>query len=731
MNIENKPAEYEDKLNQNNNIDLSNQISPNNNENNINDNNIINNNINNNNENNIITNNEKEKKNIYNENGGGISIFLKNFAIKEKNKQLDELISDLKYYKDQARIEGKKEGFKQTLYENLEKNLIELCFLTNNQIQKERLHKLYIWYKNKKESFEDLKKISAKSYKEKGEIDDLDVLIQKEEDKKLYMEMDTSQNNNTLQDYYKHRNKDMLFKDMLNDYKRKLLINQYSYSEADEKKKQQMLENDENVPIDKNMYKTLSMASFKNFSNNGEMSTFYSTKNGQNSFSLKKNIMNKTFTHFEKVESGICEKTFYSQYNKENNTFFPPLNRETKFSYSFNRPAYNYYSVYAENKIIQNKMKNLAEKRSREEIDEKMNVYGYQKSKLKESIINKYELRDIVNMYANTNDFNSTLLEKYKFNSGKDKKWYDNNLLMGQSKISSKKNNNKNKNDEFIGKKEKLFDIKGSMKRSQSCNVLNYNNLEGKIKMQINKVKNLDINTKSILENNKDDIRIIKMKLKQPKEKITSKLLNYQHNCEKIPNDVIPNLIYKNSLFKQKILFNNICGTIFKKEGKINKVDTGDDSESEYRNFYMSAYDFANMKKIGNFRKVYNRNKFKKPIHENINKTFNLNKDNYLNFRKTMSSWKKNDFEKLFNKIIKNKENISKKNNSLNDENRGIFSRKKINIIQRKQNSLLKAMVNPIEDSSYSQYFLPRSGSMLLKRNEQNIFKNKKNKRKK
>jgi transposase len=80
----------------------------------------------------------------------------------------------------------------------------------------------------------------------------------------------------------------MLFKYMLNDYKRKLLINQYSYSEADEKKKQQMLENDENVPIDKNMYKTLSMASFKNFSNNGEMSTFYSTKNGQNSFSLKK-----------------------------------------------------------------------------------------------------------------------------------------------------------------------------------------------------------------------------------------------------------------------------------------------------------------------------------------------------------------------------------------------------------------------------------------------------------
>ena len=96
-----------------------------------------------------------------------------------------------------------------------------------------------------------------------------------------------------------------------------------------------------------------------------------------------------------------------------------------------------------------------------------------------------------------------------------------------------------------------------------------------------------------------------------------------------------------------------------------------------------------------------------------------------------MSSWKKNDFEKLCDKMSKNKEKITKKNTILVDENRGIYNRRILNIRQKKQNSLIKAMLNPIEDSCYPRYFLPKSGSMLLKRNEQNAKKIKKGKRKK
>ena len=709
----------------------------------------ITNNIDNTNNINIKNNteNDKQKKIIYNDNQV-ISTFVIDFSKREKNKKLDELISDLKHFKEQNKIAKLKTGFKYYLYENLEKNLIELSFLVNKQIKEDRLHKLYLWYKNKRETFEDLKKISSKSYKEPDEFDDLDVLNEKEEEKKLNVEEENKIdiNNNTLEDFYKHRNKDMLFKDMLEEYKRKHLTNPYVINEENNggnKDKEAQNENNENsISIEKKMYKTLSMTSFKNFSNNAENSTFYSTKHRQNPFTLKKDLM-KTQSFFNKAEGGITEKTFYSTYNKDTNTFFPPLNRETKFSYSFNRPVYNYYSMYAENKIIQSKMKNLAEKRSREEINKKMEKYGFNQAKYKESIITKYELRDIVNMYANMNDFNSPMLEKYKYKSIRDKKESnDNKINFGLSKMSNEKNEGRMKNNYFLEKKERLFDINRQMKRSQSSILVNHSSLGKTQKMETNKAKNIDINSKSILEKNKEDIKVIKMKLKEPKEKVKSKILkNYQHNL-KIPSDVIPSLFFKNPFFRQKILYNNICGVNFKKEEKIKLGDTGEgeESESEYHNFYMSAYDFGNLRKIENYKKLNsksnysNRNAIKRPINENINKTFNLNKDNFLNFRKTMSSWKIDDFEKLSNKLIKNrdiKETTGKKNNIINDENRELYNRRKINLNLKRQNSLFNAMLNPFEDSCYPQYYLPRSGSMLMIRKGQNVKKGKKKKKKK
>ena len=724
-----EPQEYSNNINP----ESLNQPLPNVN-NNIDNTNYMNLKINHNTD--TDTANDAELKKIFDKNKI-ISNFLLDFSKKEKNKKLDELISDLKHYKELNKIAKIKSGFKHSLFENLEKNLIELSFLTNEQLRRDRMNKLYIWYKNKSETFEDLKKIQGKSYKEPDEIDDLDVLIQKEEEKKANTKEEDiiAIQNKTLEDFYKHRNKEMLFKDMLDDYKRKRITNPYAVNPTESKDKE--LPTTEN---EKKMYKTLSMTSFKNMSNTGEISTFYSTKNGQNPFTLKKELM-KTQSMFHRPEGGISKKTFYSTYGKDNKNFFPPLNRESKYSYSFNRPAYNYYSVYAENKIIQNKMKNLAEKRGGEEIDEKVEIYGHYKAKYKENEINKYELRDIVNMYANMNEFNSSLLEKYKYKTTKDKKGGDENkITFGVSKITSEKIEDKSKNPFLFEKKERLFDINRNMKRSQSSIVVKANPLIDKQKMETGKIKNLDINSKTILEKSKEEIKIIKMKLKQPKEKIKSRLLKYQENSLKIPNDVIPNLFFKNPLFRDKMLYNNICGVYFKKEGKVKYADTGDDSESEYHNFYMSAYDFGNLKKIENYKKIKsksnisNKYRMKKPINENINKTFNLNKDNFLNFRKTMSSWRKNDFEKLCNKIMKNKDNketISKKSSNINDDNRGLYNKRKINLNAKRQNSLFNAMLNPIEDSCYPQYFLPRSGSMLMIKRDQNAKKGKKGKKKK
>ena len=151
----------------------------------------------------------------------------------------------------------------------------------------------------------------------------------------------------------------------------------------------------------------------------------------------------------------------------------------------------------------------------------------------------------------------------------------------------------------------------------------------------------------------------------------------------------------------------------------------------------MSAYDFTNLKKIENFKKINrklnfsSRNKIRKEISENINKTFNANKDNFLNFRKTMSSWKKNDFEKLCNKVMKNKENIHKKSSNWNDEKKGLNNRRIVSQNLKRQNSLFNAIINPNDDSIYPQYYLPRSGSMLLIKKDQNIKGNKRHKKKK
>ena len=91
-----------------------------------------------------------------------ISQYLLNFYKNEKNKQLDELLSDLVKFKlDRKDIELN--NFKQTLYENLEKMIVEISCIRNKDVQFEKIQKLYLWFKDKIKTFEDLRKIQEKS----------------------------------------------------------------------------------------------------------------------------------------------------------------------------------------------------------------------------------------------------------------------------------------------------------------------------------------------------------------------------------------------------------------------------------------------------------------------------------------------------------------------------------------------------------------------------------------
>jgi hypothetical protein len=516
-----------------------------------------------------------------------------------------------------------------------------------------------------------------------------------------------------IEEFYKHRNKGVLYKEMLNDYKTKKIISKNIL-------KNKLSKNDSNLnETEKTLQKTTSFMPSSTVSDKPDISNFYTTQFGQNLCSLKKNLVKTSSSPFYQIaQGGSSEQSFFYMHNQDK-SYFPKINRETKFSYSFNRPPYEYYSINVENKIINSKMKNAAEKRNAEEMGQKINIYGYQKAKLNENIINKYELKDVIKMYANSNDFDSNILQKYKSKKKEEKKENEKTIRYRFSNMNLNKI-----------KKEKSIDFDKGFKKSQSCSNFIYNYKEEKQKMETDKVRNIDYNTNSIIEKNKEDIKVIKMKLKEPKETIKKKLLNYhrKHNYNKMPNDVITDLFYQSGLYKQKILNNKLCDLSTKKEGKIlNSNESENDSDEENHNFYISMYDFNNLKKIESFKNISKPNNSTnyKP-NDKLNKTFYANRNNFLNFRKTMSYWKKKDFEKLSNKI-KNAEDYTniKTTKSFhtfhNDIDKGMLNKEKNNLKQKKQISLLKAMVNPNEESAYPQYFLPRSGSLLLKRLGDNI----------
>ena len=49
-----------------------------------------------------------------------------------------------------------------------------------------------------------------------------------------------------------------------------------------------------------------------------------------------------------------------------------------------------------------------------------------------------------------------------------------------------------------------------------------------------------------------------------------------------------------------------------------------------------------------------------------------------------------------------------------------------VNIRYRKQQALSNAIMNPMEDNTFPKYFLPRTGSMLISKNEPPVAKKKK-----
>ena len=697
-----------------------------------------------------------------------------NFSEKEKNKRFDELISDLEIFKqfyrqnlEKIKLESERNysslyNTKLLIYNVLEKNMVEISCLSNKDVRINRINNLYNWYKEKMKINEDLRRINQKSYKDVNEVIDEDL-------NDLENQKGQNDNNKLIGKDFEidpHRNEEIIDKKIVNDYQRKVL----SKNLEERFHKIQNNENDEtnneiNIKDDGELAKTLLSLKNQEFSGGGTYSTFYSYKFGTNATSFGKfRQTDNDFPNFrETAKGGRQENSFFPSYNKATKTYYPPIVSETKFSYSYNRPEYNFENMTLENKIIKSKMKILAEKRAQEEIKSQIELMGKTRAKYIEQVNNKYEIRNVVDMYSKLNDFSSPLLQKYKLRESKsmsDIKDNNKNIFNKKPQIKNKdlnigirkmvRNNTNYKNNTVIENGDKiklklkeqknLFESERKMSNSSNKEVNKNiitklkpkkNQKDTKIfsgildKIKLDSIKNIE--NKKIMEPLK--MNKVKIKLKINKKKIQNDMLNNIKKFAAKPNsEIITSLMNTDSLFQTNNNYGILCNSNKRKSSvdiinnNQNQDNTNESREEEEENYYtnncLSLFDQGNLKKLNqnkNQNKIYpqSTNSLTRIKFNQIHKTFDLNKDNYLNLRRTLSDWKKTECLSLLNELTKNK------TPKIEEE-----KIKKSNL--RRQNSVLNAYVNPKDKFEFSQFYLPRTGSLLLKRKTEDNKKTKK-----
>ena len=700
---------------------------------------------------------EDDNKNILSQNRRKlVSQMILNFSQKENNKKFDELISDLEifkkfYNKNYEKIKFESQyndsslyNTKLLLYSILEKNMIEVSCVTNKEIRTEKINTLYNWYKDRTKVNEVLRNINEKTYKDINEIDEEEPENQNQEDKVEPIKNDRETD--------PHRNEKFFDKKLVNNYRRKILSKRLE----EKYNKIQIKANDDidkelNIKDENYLAKTLLSLKDHEFSGGGNYSTFYSYKFGTNTTSFGKfhQTENDIIPFRETAKAGKHENNFFPNFNKTTKTYYPPIVSETKFSYSYNRPEYNFKNMVYENKILKSKTKLLAEKRTHEEIQSQIEMMGKMRAKYKEDVNYKYEVRDVVDMYSKLNDFVSPILQKYKLKPSKsmndlkeNKKITAKNIFKERPSIKNKDTNtgirqiirNKNAN---IETEDKINSKKSSRKTSTefeqmlSISPIKEDNKNIMTKIKPNKVQNerkifsgildkIKVDSIKNIENKKliEPLKLTKLKIKMKinKENIQNRMLNKVKKITSRPHpEIITNLMTTDTLFQAHKNYETLC-SIKKRTPSVeinHKLDNNninasleEDEEDNYNNFCLSLYGGGNLKKLNKNR---NQNKILPPSintvtkikYNQMHKTYDLNKDNYLNLRKTLSDWKKAECLTLLNELTKNK------TTKIEEE-----KNKKSNL--RRQYSVLNAIINPRDKFEFSQFFLPRTGSMLL-----------------
>ena len=622
------------------------------------------------------------------------------FSKSENNHKLKEMIIDLiKYNKIIMKLgnltdrKNQPVNFKYSLYQNLQKNIIEIIYIKDKEKKEEMINKIYAWYIDKLKLYEELKYMKIKSYISPEEFDD-----------------------------EKYVNKK--YKDMFEERKKFI-------SQTDKTKNEMRHRSIET-------YNKITIESLNN----------YKTKHILKIKKVKKSI----------TKIGL-EKKSESYYMGNKNVL--NLKHENKNN-DINLPFLNYSLLKANKEIIEAKNKLIAEKRNQEEAEKKINEFSMNKSKYKSNLVNKYEIKELINKYVKKNNFNSFILKKYQNN---------------EFEFKSKKKNEEEKNKGDFS----LIRRKSSIKESDIININDFEELENdsieydfneeqpksirkitkykterihkipkklfKEKILLNDIHNLNIKTNKIIDQENEKIIYNDITLKYPKNKINNQIFSKcLNNNKKIPTDSVAKLTFHNDIFRQRLLYKKLLSIRDKKErfsnSNINNFSQknifGDDynfiKKNKFKlNFNLSAYDLNNIEKIkknSNFINCSERKNNNKIRIYKINNSYNIYKDNYLDLRKSLSNYKKNEYIELLNltKREQEDENLDEENksdnlnnkeklkNESNLEGKKLFKNKINAIKERKQISLSNAILNPNESNTFSKYYLPRSGSLLLSR---------------
>ena len=711
------------------------------------------------------------------------------FSVKENSKEFNIMKEDLiAYVTLQENDENIKKNqtdewtFKNLLYNSLEKNLIEIMYINNKEYRKEKIIKVFNWYQNQLKTFKDLRFINRKSYNDLDAVQD--EVYFKEQLDLIKHEADHRIEDDILKEQMSHRSA-IFDKSLLDEFKRNHVYENIYYKKL-------------NKQLDKKFDKKTGKKDLKPDLEKpdrpvGSHTIYYTYKDGQRPLSISQTNLNEP-----KILSipagGERQQTFHTKFG-EKKYVEVNIDKEIKSTFSYYRPNMDFNILNAEKKIVEEKNKFLNQKRSEEELNKNVKDFGIMRARYKADEEKKCTLKKLVSIYTNRKKLETPLLSKYRRNNLNnampqindeqlkninftsinrlstssiknlpqfkmnkenklDKKFYSqNNNEENYYYLSPQEEEQKRKEDELKRKEEEKenLNLKRKMQKKYTYNRIEvakkFRRIHGD-KIIINEAKNYDKKTKEILNHSPEKIPKINLNLKFQKNISSQKLMQDRLNLDKeeeekkekkFPNDIVYKLIIDEPVFRQKLVYKNLCKLHSNNnEYKIQNESFSED-ESIYNNFCLSAYNIKNNKFMEKYSKKvdsdvkimrhissYTKFNDKKKL-LNRNESFDNFRYNYLNLRKTIGEFKKYEYQEIINRLSKKKETTEDVRNTIRIKDP--FLKKISNIKYRKQKVLSSALMNPDEENHFPRYFLPRTANSLISKNEPPAAKKKKGRR--